>query len=479
MNLRRLCMPAIALSVAFLGCSEGDAPPTSGFQAPDSPTASGTASGGSNLAETKQLAKALHATVLDLPVAERKYVVDPKLTKTNFEGVTLAKDTVVVPSDALVQGAGSAGTQTFKSSALHAAGVKFEVGSVALVPGRLLGRVTAVSIKGDSTVVTTKFAALNEALADAKIAWDAPLPVSRANLAAFVMPDGREFPLPNSVQYAMLPQTGLPMLPQGPMEWSLADGPLTYKVALDAQQTYIDFQVQVTREMANTGGMTYTGKVRLKPVNVRGSGEIVGGKTKSIDVTQKELGGDIEISVAAAGAGRSEINKDLPMPLFKWIVMVGPIPVVIKARARLIGRVDLPVKGSSIATGKFSFGGEAGFKYEGGSVEAKAAFAKEDFKVDKAFDAAGFIGGKVDAQFGVAFPVLSMGMFDSFFVPEITPGAQLGVELTWGPVCKTGYLLYTLKAAYDFKVLGVSLSEGKKALYEKRKDSKGQNCRDK
>ena len=135
------------------------------------------------------------------------------------------------------------------------------------------------------------------------------------------------------------------------------------------------------------------------------------------------------------------------------------------------------MKGSSMAEAKFSFHGTAGIKYESSKVEAKAAFPTSEFKVDKPFDAAGFINGSVDAQFGVAFPVLTMGMFDSFFVPELTPGAQAGVRLTWRPVCKTGYLQYSVNASYDFKVLGVSLSQGKTKIFNQRDDSKDNGCR--
>jgi hypothetical protein len=336
----------------------------------------------------------------------------------------------------------------------------------------------AVNLVGNSSEAATSIgvASLTDAFTDLTWGWESSLPIGPGNLAAFVMPNGKRFPDPRPTMYASNATTGLP---QGPMEWSLVDGTLTYKVRLDAQQTHIELVTQVTRKMANSGGMTYTGKVRIKPIDVGGSGSIVGGKATAFDIKQKELGGEVTISVAAAGAGRVEIKKDLPMPLFKWIVMVGPIPVVITAKVRLIGRVDLPAKGSSLAQANYSFRGSARFKYTGSKVETKAAFPTSEFKVDKPFDAAGFINGTVDAQFGVAFPVLTMGMFDSFFVPELTPGAQAGVRLTWGPVCKTGYVQYSLNASYDFKVLGVSLSQGKTSIFNKRKDSKDNGCRDK
>ena len=427
--------------------------------------------------ESRALGSAeLRADKLDLPASERKFVVDPSLTAVVFEDVKLSEAATIQPSAALVSSPGSIGEQVFDSAKLSASHGPLKAGDILIVPGRVLGKVTSVKSGGGKTTVKTSFASLTDAFTNLRWGWESALPVGAGNLAAFVMPNGKHFPAPRPTMYAA---NGAAGLPQGPMEWSLADGPLTYKVRLDAQQTHIELVTQVTRKMANTGGMTYTGKVRIKPIDISGSGSIAGGKAKAFDIKQKEIGGEVTISVAAAGGGRSEIKKDLPMPLFKWIVMVGPIPVVITAKVRLIGRVDLPAKGSSVASADFSFSGSAGFKYAGSKIEAKAAFPKGDFKADKPFDAAGFINGAADAQFGVAFPVLSMGMFDSFFVPELTPGAQAGVRLTWGPICKTGYMLYTLKASYDFKVLGVSLSQGKKPLFEKRKDSKGNSCRTK
>ncbi len=416
----------------------------------------------------------LQANVYDLPASEQKFVVDPKLTNIIFENVKLDPKTLVTPSAALVSSAGSVGSHTFDTAKLGALAGALKKGRVLLVPGRVLGKVTSVTSDAGKTIVTTEFAALTDAFVDLKMGWDADLTVQKSNLAAFVMPDGRQFPLPDPVQYA---SNGVPF--SGPMEWSLTDGKLTYKVKLDAQPNHIDTTIQVTRKLSTTGGMTYTGKLRIKPISVRGSGSIKGGKTKNIDLQQKNLGGELELSVAVAGGGTSEIKKDLPMPLFKWIVMVGPIPVVITAKARVVGRATLPNKGSALASAKYSFSGEAGFKFDGSKVHVTAAFPKKVIKTNDKFTATGFIGQMVDAQFGVAFPVLGMAMFDSFFMPELTPGAQLGVSLTWGPVCQRGYLQFSLKASYDFKVFGVSLSQAKTTLFTERKDSKDKDCKKK
>lgn len=469
----------LALSLTLVACndkgSESKAEPGSSLVDPGSKDNPRTSS--SSATTSAGPPAVLQASAKDVSPADRKYVVDPAVAKVRFEDVKLAEDTVVVASSALGQSAGSVGTHTFDTAALGEAAAQLEKGKVLLVPGRLLGKVTSVHQSGDKTIVKTEFAALTDALTDAKIGWNAELPIGRANLVAMVLPDGRELPVQKPVMYAALPGHSLPKAPPEPMEWSLTEGQLTYSAKLDQGQDYLDLVLQVSRKMANSGGMAYTGKIRMKPVTVTGDGTIEGGKTRRFDVQQKEVGGDITLSMAVAGAGRNEINKDLPMPVFKWIVLMGPVPVSITAKPRVIGRVDLPAKGSSVGTAKFSFGGEASFKFDGATIEATAAFPEEKFDVDKPFDAAGFIGGAVDAQFGMAFPVVGMAMFDSFFMPELIPGAQIGARLTWGPVCKTAYMLYTVKAAYDFQVLGVSLRQGKTTLYENKKYSKGQECR--
>lgn len=416
----------------------------------------------------------LQASAYDLPAEEQKFVVDPKLTNIVFEDAKLSPDTLITPSNALITSAGSVGAQTFETEKLGGLTDDLKKGRVLIVPGRVLGKITSVSSSNGKTTVQTEFAALTDAFTDLKMGWDAELNVQKSNLAAFVMPDGRQFPLPKPVQYA---SNGVPF--SGPMKWSLTDGKVTYKIKLDAQQTHIDTTVQVTRKLSNSGGMTFVGKLKVKPINVRGAGTIQDGKTTNIDMQQKGLGGELELSMAAAGGGKNELKKDLPMPLFKWIVMVGPIPVVITAKARIIGRVQLPNKGSALASAKYSFGGEAGFKYDGSKVQVKANFPKKVIKASKEFTATGFIGQSADAQFGVAFPVLGMAMFDSFFMPELTPGAQLGVNLSWGPVCQRGYLQFSVLASYDFKVLGVSLKQAKTTLFTERKDSKDKNCKKK
>ncbi len=94
---------------------------------------------------------------------------------------------------------------------------------------------------------------------------------------------------------------------------------------------------------------------------------------------------------------------------------------------------------------------------------------------DKA-DAAGSIGVPVNAQLGLAFPRVSVSIFDQGLIPFIEPGAIIGTNLTWGPVCKSAYVKTQLIGGYDLEVLGVNLDSGKKVLFSKERTADQNGC---
>ncbi len=410
---------------------------------------------------------------------ERELLVPAKEAGVIFKDVKYSKDTVLVEGEALAaltKHDTKAHRYTFSKSKAASSKLVLEKGKVLLIAGLALRRITEVKEQGDAITVETEFASIADAIVEGEVGWKSTLSMNPKHITALILPDGRELPFGDAVQYADLGNAlNVPLAPK--LNWNFTDGPMTYKLELDPKRDSIGVKVQLTRKLANTGSLAYVAEGTIRSLQVEARAVYKDGEAKSFDFVQDNLGGDFKLSMAAAGGGKMEISKEVPGLMLKWVILVGPIPITISATAKIIGRVTLPAKGSSMAEARFSFRGKGGFHYDGGEVRAEFGMAKENFE-PKPFDAAGFIGETVDNQFGVAFPVLKVAAFDSFFIPRFLTGATIGVSLTWGPVCKRGYVKYTAKAGYDFKVFGVTLASLKdQILFEKEKKAKQEGCK--
>ena len=412
------------------------------------------------------------------------YALDPSKVDTTWD-VNLADDAVLIDYDAakgLIDADPAKGTYTFTTSALE--GTHLAKGDVMLVAGVGLGRVTGVQRSGDRTTVTTSEASLADAIDSGTMAWDAKLPFDPQMIAA---PDaGGVKPAPASWRHAADPTprfAGLEMidahggvhpvdspLTDGKITWTFSDGGNTYKFQLTPTPQQVEVKVQVTRNH-----LTYTATGTVNAITSTGSANYDHGELGSMQVDQKDLAGKLKLSIAAAGAGSGDIDFTVPGLMFKYIVPVGPVPVTIGMSAQVIGKYVVPASGSSVFTSKFSYRGDAGFSYDGSKVSSKATMGSYQMNPDKA-DAAGSIGVPVNAQLGLAFPRVSVSIFDQGLIPFIEPGAIIGTNLKWGPVCKSAYVKTQLIGGYDLQVLGVTLDSGKKVLFSKERTADQNGC---
>src|SRR5690606_10225609 len=134
-----------------------------------------------------------------------------------------------------------------------------------------------------------------------------------------------------------------------------------------------------------------------------------GGQLTASDVDFRDLSSDLDLSVAVAGAGVSPVELEVPVPMLSFTWLVGPIPVTLDLSAEIIGSVTATLNASATAEASFSYRGNAGFKFEGASVSASGATDIGEMDPDPA-DSAAPMGVDVDAQFGLAFPKVSLSI---------------------------------------------------------------------
>jgi hypothetical protein len=421
--------------------------------------------------------------------SDQANVITPEPGKITFE-VTFSDDTVVVSADAVRE---VSGDHTYVLDA--EAAVDLEPGSVLLIPGTALRRVTGVEGSGGQVRVTTAFAALTDAIDDGDIRWDVALPAGGT-----FQTDPDSTPLPSFDEVAAPPAELATIEPIGvgvtmpdgttqqvawvvtqdeqlPLRWTYKDGPLEYLFALGVADEHLDVQVQVKRDVGGRTALTFTATGRIETPRSSGNVQIRDGELRAATIDQKGLHGRLELDIAAAGGGKVPIDFELPGIWFKYVVPVGPIPVTIGMNARVIGDIEVPAEASALAHASYTFGGDMGFRLEGGSVAASVNMPDLGLVPEPA-DSAAMIGNFVNAEFGLAFPQTSISLFDQGVIPSVYPGVILGTRLEWGPVCKTAYVKLVVQGRYDFKILGVNLLSGKRIdlIEPVERTARGESC---
>lgn len=419
------------------------------------------------------------------------HLVTPEMAQTTWD-VELADDATIIDYDTVAAGLVDAdidtGTYSFSSAAL--AGTDLRPGQVVMVAGTGIGRITDINESGGTTTIDTERANLADAIDNGVLAWDAELGYQ----PQWGVPDdgttgdglwagaGSAVDRPQQprlIGIDLVDDTGTVIdatltVDAGQMQWSYSAAGLKVEIAIQPAGADSSITVQISKSGLS---LTATGTVSA----VRSSGRAVyqGGKLTSADINPGEFQIDIDTSLAAAGSGilNGGGQIDLPTPnlMFKYLIPVGPVPVVLGVGAQLIAQIHVPAEGSAVFDSTFSYSSVSGFAYRGGDVTYSGDLVGLQLTPGAA-DPAAFIGQVVDLQFGIAYPRIQLDLFGIGLIGFIQTGMTLGTSLTWGPVCKDAYVTTSLMAGYDFSILGVSVSEGKVTLAEDRKDARGDSC---
>jgi hypothetical protein len=474
----RLLVLLVVVALSAGACGSGDG----GAALPDDPGSTGTGgadAGSSTGAAGEPGSGSGHAAAAALPADARSHLVTD--ATTTFD-VTYAPDTTVADGDALVEADDAAHRYTLAADALDRVPAE---GDVLIIAGRALGHVTSVSRDGGDVTVTLGPASLADAIDDGTVGWDVPLTFAPDALVEAAGATPRPAPGPH-VRLAGLSMVGtdgvtravpadLILAQDGAVDWTYPEGDRTYRFRLTPRGEQVDIKVQVTKGGDGDPSLVYTAEGTIGSLRSVARGEFADGELTSLSVQNRQLAGDLDLSVAAAGSGLGSIDFELPGVMLEYVVLVGPVPLTIGISTKVIGNISVPNEASATAKASFSYRGDAGFSYDGSEVDVDATMGTMQLDPEPA-DAAGMIGSDVDVQFGVAFPRVSVSLFDQLLVPYVHTGMILGSSLTWGPVCKRGYVKLVVEAGYDFKVLGATLSSDKTTLAERERTAAGDNC---
>ncbi len=510
----RWCVVVLVGALLLAGCSgSGSGSSDTASPADDRPdpaeAGSGAPSGGDGDHD---------AVVEGLTGSERSHLVEGDTTWD----VTYRDDATVVTGDALgavVEADRSTGTFTFDGGAAGAAGLELAEGRVLLVAGQALGRITAVDDGGDRITVETEPASLADVIDDGTVAWDVPI---RFDFAQFLTEPqeggGSDGPGQNVVAGASMPRsTGQPQLSgismalpdgrivpvqsgadigegildsievkpeDGAVEWTYGSHGNKYQFRLTAKGDAVDILVVVSRGGEGSPTMAFRGEGTIGSLRSVSSSSYEGGELAKSNVELQELASDLDLSLSVAGAGTSPVDFEIPVPMLTFTWLVGPVPVTLDLTAEIIGNVTAEANASATAKSSFTYRGSAGFAFGGASVSASGATDIDEMDPEPA-DSAAPMGLNVDAQFGLAFPSVSLSIFGQGLIPNLRTGAVIGSNLQWGgpaagfpasSLCKSAYVRMEVSGGYDLVILGHTLAEEKFTLYEDENRSESDNC---
>jgi hypothetical protein len=333
-------------------------------------------------------------------------------------------------------------TYTFDQQALADAGIELNVGEIMLISKVALGRITSVNESNGEVVVKTEFASLPEAFENADIEWDRSFEFTPDILENSVIEfRGKDF------KPSMVSATK--------SEWEISSGPYKGKASIEANGNSAAITVGLTKKEGNTS-VGFSAKTTIKQIANYTNIEIRDHETKSFEFIHPNMGGEVELKLAAAGGG---VDQDIgigPLAMLKIPFTIGPIPVVLAVNVRTVAKIDVKGNASAVAETKFSYSGRSGLKYDGTNVSTDFdnAIANPNHQGGSG-DLAALIGVNVNAQWGFTAPELELQMFGNTLVPYLRPEFYLRANLTWGPVCQKVSAEYKVAAGLSFRFLGV------------------------
>lgn len=444
---------------------------------------------------------------------DEAYLIDAGDTKWD---VTYKSDAQILSGqelDALVSADQGSGEYIFDAAAVQNADITLREGEVLLLAGHSLVRVIGVAESGDKVTVATEPASLDELIHDGTVAWDVPVSFDFEQFFTSVEPSRDDAALSmNTVDLSSTPQiTAIGMeMPDGSIvstdddqsiveaifdsisidrennsvEWEFSSGNNKYQFRLIANGDSVEVVILVTRTEDNDAQMAYRAEGTIGTVRSVAEANYADGELQDSDVNLDNFAIDLDLSVAAAGGGIASLRREIPVPFMKYTWLVGPVPITLEIKASITGAIKAELDASATAKASFAYRGGAGVSFEGTSLSTAGKTDLAEMDPEPA-DAAASMGVNVDAQYGVAFPEVSLSMLGQGLVPYVRPGFVMGTSLTWGgpaagfpasSLCKEAYVRTEVEIGYDFKVLGTSLKSHKEKLYEDKRETQSENC---
>lgn len=374
---------------------------------------------------------------------------------------------------------------------------KLAAGSVLLLTGVTVVKITSVDKSGGDVVVKTEPAAITDVIKDGTLTWDNQ-PTGPGTLNVWdarpedvevkdksqSTPDSTD--KPNSSRFS--PTQVIPgMIPGAVGVHAQADaitksgkvGDYTYSYnqtgGADGSSTY---QISISKEG------NYVVKLDLDasidPIISSGDIHVEGSTLDKLHIKSDKFNGKAKVHIeAGTGEDIAPVKQEiLSLPIeVKYPIVIYGIPFYIGIKGKFLIEPAFTSKNSTIkATGEASFGGSAGLTFEGGSLSAEGALVTKREDPLQYLDGLGV--GVTGMVYAAQFPRVSFGLgyggasAGVYLASTTSIGATVGSAIGMIP-CKQVSITETVSAGADAKFLGIDLPLGDKAKAEITKKTWG------
>lgn len=399
----------------------------------------------------------------------------PSLTKVDFDEL-----------DALIEYDWAAQRYTFDAAKAEQAGLVLEPGRPLLISGLTLRTIASVERSGGQIVVSTDSANLEDAIESGSLGWDYDMEFNEEAFNFSTM-EFRQLTIKDG--YATVGQpvkidksqmdVSLQKVADGHVKMTIKTGPYTYE--LEFKLNGSTFQPKFVLKKSTDSGVVVkyymVGTVNA-PSN-KTNAVYEDGELKNFEYAVRNLTGEVEFGIIAAGSEEDDLTIPLPAPAFKYPILIGgviPGYIEVGAAFAIKGKVPKVSQASIQLTNTVQFDSDIGIRWENDEVQRIANLGPlvlADGELDMASELDPF-----EIALALGYPRLKIGLLGNSATAEVQTTFSLGGELTFSPVCQKAKMSFGGQARYNLSVLGlIPISKGKEDLFNEYEEVLQDSCR--
>lgn len=331
-------------------------------------------------------------------------------------------------------------TYRLRSSSTRASALR--VGTVMVVHGVGLRRVTTISPAADEIVLETQEADLTDAIQKGRIGWNFTGSFDDAITPAIAI-DGGEYAMARVLSGT------------ADYTYKITIGAHKYELKLKSTGTKLDVQCVISDTASSGVASEYRMKGVVEQIRSQNQIDFNNGQVTGVDYRSRNVKGRLSVGMSVKG-GVKDYGVKLPALLLKWPFLVGPIPIVVNVKMEWAVTAQIPLGGKADVTSTFSFDSEAGFTYDGVDFKAQGIIGPWGATTDTAKSGA---VGALAAEFAIGFPQVEVEILGKLFVAYIRPTflvrGDFSVSGLDGSTCQTAKALFAGVAGVRLTALGV------------------------
>jgi len=434
---------ALASLGLLLACSSAST--SSATHSPDGGTKTAADGGTKTATPDGGDASTAIAPPLSLPAPTANITWAPNTTFIDQSQLTLVKS-----SDA------TTGAVTLDSAGVKSAGLDLSTGRIVVIYGQMMGSITSSTDDGAGTLtLATSATSLDQAATAAELDWQ---------MATELTPDAAK--AAGATLGARTVRKKGAVVSQNNLSLSLTQSGYTYGVnmVLAGDQATVDLTIDKSLAKGAKGHFGATGTI--KRFVSQNHVSITGGKLQKYTNANPNVQGNLTLVVSAAADASDALSFTLPIPLFQYVTLVGPIPVVMTIGAQFVMNGQMPVDGSVQVSSSFDYDSTLGFTYDGTSVSATASIGSPT--IQKSGTPQSAASSAVAFSAGMGFPRVAVNLFGLPVVGWLQPAFVVGGSYTFMPACQTADAELLAACGYSISVLGISGPSGSLTLFDQK-----------